>query len=450
MSSSQLDASTNEPLPRLRVAHLIHCLGPGGAENVLVELAAVADTADLDLVFVGLSPTHDNVHARLLRKMGAPVVELGLGRWDLRAIPRAAAVLREHRIDVVHTHLKHADLVGSAAGARLGLPVVSTLHVIEAVPDGRVHALKRTAGLLARRRFAARTIALSRSQREWYTSLSGDDRGLVVLPNGVADPPASTPDARSALRAQLGVPEHGLLVVSASLMRPEKGHELLLDAVRLLPAALLVTVALAGDGPLRGALEARVAADALLRERVRFLGYRDDVPALLAAADLALHTSLADALPTTLIQALSVGTPAVATQVGGIPDIVGHRETGLLAPTDAADIAAAVVELSGDADLRARMAAAGRQKFLERFEAVGWARRLRSVYDSVLAEGSGRARHVSVSPDRATLPPPYRSDGVVGRQLGSPLVRGGSRAASTVGAHGQAAGEPAVEGERHE
>jgi glycosyltransferase involved in cell wall biosynthesis len=418
MTSLQVDTGAQVRRRRLRVAHLIHCLGPGGAENVLVELAAVADTADLDLVFVGLSPTHDNVHARLLRAMGVPVIELGLGRWDLRAIPRAVEVLREHRVDVVHTHLKHADLVGLAAGARLGLPVVSTLHVIEDVPQSRVHALKRTAGLMARRRFAARTIALSRSQREWYTALSGDDRDLVVLPNGVANPPPTIPAARARLREQLGVPEHGLLAVSASLMRPEKGHELLLDAVRLVPPTLALTIALAGDGPVRGALEARVAADELLRDRVRFLGYRDDVPALLAAADLALHTSLADALPTTLIQALSVGTPAVATEVGGIPDIVGHRETGLLAPTDAVGIADAVVELSSDAALRARMASAGRQKFRERFEAVGWARRLRAVYESLVTDTAGVDGRIPITPSVPTLGTAYQPHGAVGRPSG--------------------------------
>lgn len=414
MTAAQVGAGTRR---RLRVAHLIHCLGPGGAENVLVELAGVAQAAGLDLVFVGLSPTHDNVHARMLRAIGAPVVELGLGRWDLRAVPRTVDVLREHRIDVVHTHLKHADLVGLAAGARLGLPVVSTLHVIEAVPDGRVHAFKRSAGLVARRRFAARTIALSRSQREWYTALSGDDRGLVVLPNGVADPAPTSPADRARLRASLGVPADGLLAVSASLMRPEKGHELLLDAVTLVPPTVPLTVALAGDGPLRVGLEARVAADELLRDRVRFLGYRDDVPALLAAADLALHTSLADALPTTLIQALSVGTPAVATEVGGIPDIIGHRETGLLTPTEPAAIAAAVVELCADAATRERMAAAGRATFLERFEAVGWARRLRAVYDTVLASVAGAPAPAAAS----TLPASYRSHGAAGRRsMGSP------------------------------
>jgi glycosyltransferase involved in cell wall biosynthesis len=144
-------------------------------------------------------------------------------------------------------------------------------------------------------------------------------------------------------------------------------------------------VALAGDGELRGELEARVAADPALHGQVRFLGYRDDVPALLAAADLVLHTSLADALPTTVIQALAVGVPVVATRVGGIPDIVG-TDAGVLVEPDAAAVAAAVTGLLADAAARARMGTAGRRRFLESFEAVGWAGRLRDLYTEVLAE----------------------------------------------------------------
>jgi glycosyltransferase involved in cell wall biosynthesis len=374
--------SQQQPGEPVRVAHLIHSLGPGGAENVLVELANAASAGGLEPVFVGLSPHPDPVHARTLRSLGFPVIELGRGRWDPRAVPGTIQVLREHRIQVVHTHLKHADLVGALAGSRLGLPVVSTLHVIEDAPATRLARYKVLAGLLGRRRFAARTLAVSHSQMRWYQQLAGTTEGIQVLPNGVADPGVPSAEDRARIRAELEVPEGGLLIGSASLMRPEKGHHLLLDAIARLDPALPVTVALAGDGPLRAELESRVAADPALAGRVRFLGYRDDVPVLLGATDLVLHCSLADALPTTLIHALAVGVPAVATEVGGIPDIV-TPETGLLAPTEPAEIASAVEKLAGDPALRARLGAAGRDIFLERFEATGWVRRLREVYDSL-------------------------------------------------------------------
>jgi glycosyltransferase involved in cell wall biosynthesis len=377
------DRTPSSARSRLRVAHLIHSLGPGGAESVLVELADAAEAAALDLTVIALSPTERPVHAESLRARGVPVVELNLARWDPRAFSRAISALRTIGPAVVHTHLKHADLVGAVAGRVLGLPVVSTLHVVEDVPDGLVAKYKRTAGLVVRRRTAARTIALSARQRDWYQSLVGNADGLVVLPNGVADPAPVDAAARARLRAQLGAVDGRPLVVSASLMRPEKGHDLLLDAVSLLPGDVRPVVALAGDGELRPALEARVAANPVLRDRIRFLGYRDDVPALLGAADLVMHTSLADALPTAVMQALAVGSPVVATDVGGIPDIVGD-DAGVLTPPEAQPIATALRMLLNDDALRKRMSVAGRERFLARFESGRWAVNLRELYDAVL------------------------------------------------------------------
>jgi glycosyltransferase involved in cell wall biosynthesis len=372
-------------LAPLRVAHIIHCLGRGGAESVLVDLASAAESAGLELVVVALSPAPDPVHARALRAQGVEVVELGLGRWDLRAVPRTVRVLRAHEVALVHTHLKHADLVGAAAARRLRLPQVSTLHVIEDAGLSRMARCKRAAGLAARRWSAARTIALSSRQEDWYRRFSGSAAGVVVLPNGVVDPGSVNAEDGAAVRARIGVPPGAQLVMSVSLMRPEKGHALLLDAVSTLPRDWPGVVALAGDGPLRPALEARVRADPSLRDRVRFLGYRSDVPSLLRAADLVLHTSLEDALPTTLIQALAIGVPVVATDVGGIPDIVGPN-AGILVPTRAGEVAEALRVLAADPDLRSALGAGGRTRYEERFEAVGWAHRLRALYDEILAE----------------------------------------------------------------
>ena len=259
---------------------------------------------------------------------------------------------------------------------------MSTLHLIESAPARHLDRFKRRLGLLARRTFADVTIAVSTAQRDWYKELSRAD-DVVVLPNGVADPGRPTPDRRRQVRASLGVADDAKLAVSASLMRPEKGHHLLLDAVELLPDELDLTVALAGDGPLLPALQERVGRSPRLTRRVRVLGYRDDVPALLGAADLVVHTSLADALPTTLIHALGVGVPAVATDVGGIADIV-TPETGHLVATDAAEIAAAVAALAIDDNRRALLGEGARERFVAHFAAPVWCGRLREVYDSVL------------------------------------------------------------------
>ena len=160
----------------MKIAHLVPTLHPGGPEIGLVDLAGAAREAGLELEVVALAATSETSQVSALRRLGVPVTELGLARWDPRAVPRTAALLRERRVQLLHTHLPAADVVGSAAAARLRIPVVSTLHRIHDQPADRGDRLKRSAKIVARQRFTARTIAISQVQREWYRGLRRRER----------------------------------------------------------------------------------------------------------------------------------------------------------------------------------------------------------------------------------------------------------------------------------
>lgn len=374
----------------MKVAHLVPTLHPNGPEIGLTDLATAAPGAGLELVVVAIASTSDTTHVSALRRLGVPVVELGLARWDPRTVTRTAAQLRAHGVQLVHTHLPPADVVGAAAAVRNRIPAVSTLHRIENLPADRGDRLKRTARIVARQRFMSRTIAISQVQLEWYRGLSGTGRNLVVVPDGVADPGLPDPALRRARRAALGVADHEVLVVSSAPMRRGEGHELLLDALEALPDALPLAVALAGDGPLRPWLESRVDAVPDLESRVRFVHRHQDPAGLLAAADLVVHTARSGAAPTALLRAMAAGVPVVATRVGGIPEIVTPA-TGVLVPLRAPALVDALVGLTEDTARRERMAAAARARFLTEYDANGWARRLRQVYDEVLARTPSRA-----------------------------------------------------------
>ena len=371
---------------RLTVAQVIHSLGSGGAEALLVELARVAPSAGIRLVVVGLSDAQsdtgvDNRVVPLLRQLGATVIEMHTARYDVTAAVKLAKLLRDEGVDIVHTHLKHADVVGGLAAKLARIPSVSTLHVID-IPTTRMHAARVRAGLFARRRLASSVIALSTGQRSWYVELGGDEDSIIVLPNGI-DEPEVTGDS-AAIRSELGVPADGLLAMCVSLMRPEKGHKDLVEAVRLLPDELPLVVAMAGDGPLLDEIRSTVESDPLLHNRIRILGFRRDVPDLMAAADFVVHPSLEDALPTALISALASSRPIVATNVGGIPDIVGPDCGILVEPGDPVALSAGIAgmasaALSGSADF-ADMCRAGRDKYESNFSAEVWVESLRAVY----------------------------------------------------------------------
>jgi glycosyltransferase involved in cell wall biosynthesis len=132
----------------------------------------------------------------------------------------------------------------------------------------------------------------------------------------------------------------------------------------------------------------------------------DPAREVIGAADLYLHTSDSAALPLPLVRALALGVPAVASHVGGVPEIV-TRDTGVLVPLAADPIADAIARLAGDASLRERLRKGARGHFLANFEARGWAVRLRGVYDEVLARVPAQPVSRPVGSGPATLPPTF-------------------------------------------
>lgn len=375
----------------LRVCHVIHDLGPGGAEQVLVELATAAPSAGMALSVLSLLPVEGSHRAHELRRLGAHVGSLGLpGRWDPRAVAAAVPAVRSAGPDVVHTHLKHADLVGGLAAARLGVPQVSTLHLVEDSVRG-IASRKRWVAAMARRRLAARTIAVSDAVREWYLdAFAADPATTVTIRNGVLDPPALLPGQREQLRAELGARPTTVLAVMVGIMRPGKGHQDLVAAAAAIPMDVELRVVMAGDGELRGEVERLVARSPAPSGRLHIAGFRNDVPAVLAAADIVVQPSRIDALPTVLLSAAGAGRPVVATTAGGIPEIV-TPSTGLLVPPgDVAGLAAALTTLARDPSLRAAMGSSARNRFIAEFDAGLWARRLRALYDDVLRERAQR------------------------------------------------------------
>lgn len=368
----------------IRVCHLIHDLGPGGAEHVIVDLARAAAPAGLAISVVSMLPIEGLRYPERLRDLGVPVRALDLSAWwDPRGPRRLRRLLADLDPQILHSHLKHADVVAGRVARRVGIPHVSTLHVIEDTV-GRIGRWKRNLAVASRRRTAAVTIAVSEAQRRWYLAVSGEDPSRVVtLYNGIPDPGAAAPATRTAVRADLGIADDEVAVAMVAIMRPGKGHDVALAAARsFVPPVRLV---LAGDGDLMDEV-ARQAAP--LGDRVLRLGFCEDVPRLLAGMDLVVHPTMADALPTALVHAVAAGLPVVASDVGGVPEIVVPGAGELVPPGDAAALAAAVNRLAADPGLRRQMGARGRERFVAAFDAATWVAALRDRYRGLLPDAS--------------------------------------------------------------
>jgi glycogen(starch) synthase len=242
---------------------------------------------------------------------------------------------------------------------------------------------------LAQRRLASTTaigVASSRTVRDWACSRYGlpPDRVQVVYPSHdrgrFVAPPAAALDA-------LGIPPRTRVVAMVGrLVSAQKGQDLLLRAmpeIRLhYPEAVLLIV---GEGPDRAALEA-LSRKLDLAAAVRFLGHRDDIPALLAASEVvAVPSVVEEAFGLTALEGMAAGRPVVAFASGGLPELVCHGETGILVPKgDVAGLASAIRRLLADAPLRHRLGAAGR-RVAAAFTTEARVEALSDIYEQIAA-----------------------------------------------------------------
>ena len=293
-------------------------------------------------------------------------------------------------VDLVHAHGLRAGLVAAAARRLSGdrqRPLVLTLHnALQESSGPRQRLLRAIEGLTIRG--ADLVLAVSSDLADNARRLGARD---VRVAPALAPPLAPATRSRAEVREELGLDEGRPLLVAVGRLHPQKGYDVLFDAVgrweraeRLRPAPL---VAIAGDGPLEAELAERVRAERL---PVLLLGRRSDVADLLGAADLCVLPSRWEGSPFTAQEALRAGTPLISTRAGGIPELVGSGAE-LVPVGDAAALADGVVRVLGDPEYAARMVAAGRR------QAAGWpdeaaaGRRVVAVYRELLgAPGDDR------------------------------------------------------------
>ncbi len=351
---------------------------------MLADFAAFASTVDLAVSVGYLSAGSDGAARERLRRAGfEPELVQVRSLFGARDVARVRAHLARTGADVVHTHLKYADVLGGIAARSLRMPVVSTLHEAAWSGPPAERARQRLAGFV-RRHCADRVIAVSGEARRSYLATGWDQPGhIATVRNGIPERPGR--GSRMEMRGRFGLGEAEPVIAMLSALRPEKGHEIGFAAFGALrsrfPDLRLLVI---GDGPRRAEVE-RMAAP--FGDAAVVAGYQDDVASVLAGVDVLAHPSHADAFPTALLEAMAASVPIVASRVGGIPEIVVDGATGLLvhAPPDPAAVAAAVGRLLEDAQLRDSMGQRARQRFEAEFSPRAWLEQTRAVYDEVTA-----------------------------------------------------------------
>ena len=343
---------------RLVVGLLLDSYGPGGAERMVLQLAHRLRDRGHDVVPVGILTPHGEgwLHQEYRRSGFEPEILRLRRALDPRFARELGSTLGRRGVTVTHAH----EFTFAFYGATTGLPLVITMHG----GTGFAGALRRRMALAWAARRASSVVAVSTAAAEHLAQAAALDRGRIsVVPNGVPVPAGIADSGRRALGLE---PGQRLALATGSLYQV-KGHATLLEAVALLrasgkwPDTWILAIAGRKGGEEAG-LRVR-ASDPLLAPVVRILGHRDDVPDLLAAADLYAMPSLSEGMPLALLEAMHAGLAIVASGVGGIPEAVRHeREALLVPPSDPGRLAQALERLLGDDDLRHRLASAAQER----------------------------------------------------------------------------------------
>jgi glycosyltransferase involved in cell wall biosynthesis len=385
--------SAREPKP-YRVLHVITRLIVGGAqENTLLSVEGLDRLPEYEVTLAtGVDSGPEGDLLERARRTTRLVIIPELGREispiaDAVALWKLFRLIRRGRFHIVHTHSSKAGVLGRIAAKVAGTPiVVHTLHSL-VFHDYQPWLANRTWWAVKKlcapmtdhyisvsSRIADRAIAAGIAPREKFTTIySGMELDWFL--DAKID--------RAAVRREFGIPEDAPVVGKIARLFPLKGHDQLFDAIpAVVKAEPHVRFLLVGDGILQSHLRGRAEREGFLANVV-FAGLveRERIPAMLAAVDVLVHTSLREGLARVLPQALAMSKPCVAFDLDGAPEVVVHERTGLLVPAaDAQSLAQALIRLLSDPELRLRMGRAGRAHVDPAFRAETMVAQIAAVY----------------------------------------------------------------------
>ena len=404
-------------MSKIKVLHIITRLIRGGAEQNTLLTVRGLERLGYD-VSLAAGPSDEwegnieedvrqaGVKLRLLHNLGREV-----STWnDLLTLLKLYFYIKKERFDIVHTHVSKAGILGRWAAKLAGVPII--VHTTHGnIFHGYFNSFFTKFFILLQKLTALITdkmITLTElEQKQWleqgigksilYTAI-GDGIDLKRFnPENVSSPTTEAvfrQMSRSEVRKNLGLSVNDFVIGTVARIVPIKGHEYLIrsasDVIKEIPRAKFLIV---GDGPLRKEME-KLAVLLGLAGQVIFLGVRKDVPELLSIMDLFVLPSLNEGMGMSLVEAMAMGLPVIATRVGGVPEVVTGGKTGILVPArDATAIAKAIVRLARDAKLARELAQAGYKKAHSAFGAEAMVDRISAVYQELLtAEGDAYAR----------------------------------------------------------
>ena len=373
------------PLPgehdRLRVVELLATGTNGGAQEHVFNLVGRLDRSRYDVSVCSLT---GGSAIRRFEKAGIPVCVIE-ATDDADAVESVAAHLAAIDADVVHNHMYHAEVIGTQAALRVAETGRPRPFVVGTVHSSRIRS---DADMALLRQLTPRMDHLIAVSSSIVRKIEGEGRHgapISLIYNGIDLARYDQMVPCCTLREEYGLPPEGPLVGVVARLEQEKGHPTLIDAWPAVLAAFPdATLLLIGEGSRLDALTTQVR-DLGLERSVIFTGRRDDVPEVTKSLDVAVLPSYREAQGLTILEAMALSRPVVASNVGGIPEMIEDGRTGLLVPPhDPTALAAAILRLLRDHPLADTLARAGHDMVHDRFCVELMVRAVESIYDEAL------------------------------------------------------------------
>ena len=394
---------------RLRVVTLVDtATALGGGERVAMQVAIRLDPRRFESTVCASRLQEDaltdaqRVAHEQLRSAGIRTVALGRsGRRDFAAWRPLLRLLRRERIDVLHAHMFGSNLWGTLIGRCALVPVIVAHEHGWAIET--TSRFRRFVDREVIARWSDAFVTVSEETRRRMIDRGGiDARSIVLVRNGIPSPQGPADD----LRSELGIARDAPVIGTVAVLRREKALDMLLRGAALLRSRFPdLRILLAGEGPERPGLE-RLRDSLGLGDAVVFLGFRADVPAVLATTDVAVFSSASEGSPLAVMEAMQAAVPIVATRVGGVPDLIEDGVQGILVPPgDPSALAAAIARALEDREAGAAMGMRARERARRDFDIEGTVRQVEQLYEDLYAR-STRGRREGFVPrgglDRAT------------------------------------------------
>ncbi|WP_243373862.1 glycosyltransferase [Geotalea sp. SG265] len=366
---------------KLKVLHMIASPGIGGAERLLLTLAGALDRERFELViamYVGLDLDRDALwnEAKKLDVLLEPITIRS--PFDYRQLGKIKAIMCRHRPHIIHTHGYKTNILGLLFARLFGAATVSTVH-------GWLHAervITRMLGqmnMLCLRHFSS-VIAVSDEIRLGLEKGGIPPKRIRVLKNIPTLSQTSIVD-REAVKKKLGIPAGAKVIGFVGRLERVKGiAQFIQAALALISEGESVHFVVIGDGSERAAMEGLVSAHGAA-SNIRFLGFLTDPVEIFSSLDVYVLSSLSEGIPLTLLEAMNMGVPVIATAVGGVPEVVKDGVNGILVPPDDINALVKAIKLVLDCNThREKMIAEARKNIGETYDMMTWIRKIEEMY----------------------------------------------------------------------